>query len=96
DGQEARVAERELVRVAREQVEPDRDDRVHGAETRQEHEVARRGPRPCQQRQEADGERRAPHQTFRLTVRPTTPPGRTRRIAISSREGPEYMIPDGR
>ncbi len=96
DRQEARVPERELVRVAREEVQSDRHDRVDGDQARQEHEVARRGPRPADHDRGAGGERGAAHQTFRRATRPSTPPGRTIRIVIMTRNGTECLIEAGR
>jgi len=45
--QEARVPEPRAGSCSREEVEPDRHDRVDGDETREKDEVARRGPRPA-------------------------------------------------
>src|SRR3989442_1379774 len=94
--EEPRVAERELVRVPGEEVEPDRHDRVDDDEARQEDEVARRRPRPEEQFRRADRQREEPHQNFRRTTPPSMPPGRIRRIAISARKGTECLIDDGR
>jgi hypothetical protein len=61
DGEEAGVAERELVGVAREQVEPDRHDRVHRHQRGQEHEVPRRHERPPERGHPAQHPRRSAH-----------------------------------
>ena len=96
DRQEARVAEGELIRVARQEVQPDGDDRVDDDQARQEDEIARRGPRPAEHHHGAGRDRGAAHQTFRRATRPTTPPGRTIRIVIMTRNGTECLMDAGR
>ena len=83
------VPERELVGEPGQEIQPDGHHGVDQDEARQEHEVARRHPRPDDQRHR-EGRHRGPRpHTLRRSTRPSSPAGRTSRMAMSTRNGTE-------